>query len=78
MPTKTPAPSKAPAIEQLVKKSVAAAFLGVTPRTLENWRNRGLIPYIRIHNHAVRYSLADIAAALRKNGLIEATKKEKK
>jgi hypothetical protein len=54
-------------------------FLGnFTPRSLENWRKRGLIPYIQVAKGIIRYSLTDIAAALRKNGLVEASKKESK
>jgi predicted site-specific integrase-resolvase len=78
MPRKTSAPLKVPPSSDLVKKPVAAAFLGVTPRTLENWRNRGFIPYVRIANRIIRYSLTDIATALRKNGLVEAIKRENK
>jgi predicted site-specific integrase-resolvase len=78
MQKKTSAPLKVPSNDQLVKKRVAAAFLDITPRTLENWRNKGLIPYIRIANRVVRYSLTDIAAVLRKNGLVEAIGKEGK
>jgi predicted site-specific integrase-resolvase len=76
MPIKSSAPLKVPSNDQFVKKSVAATFLGITPRTLETWRNKGLIPYIRIANRVVRYSLPDIAAVLRKNGLVEAIQKE--
>lgn len=75
MPTKTSATPKPPANEELVKKEVAAAFLGITPRTLENWRSKGLIPYIQIAKRIVRYSLTDIAVQLRKNGLVEASKR---
>jgi len=78
MPMRTSAPLKVSANDKFVKKTVAAAFLGITPRTLETWRNKGLIPYIRIANRVVRYSLTDIAAALRKNGLVEAIQREGK
>jgi predicted site-specific integrase-resolvase len=78
MSIKTSAPLKVPSNDKFVKKSAAAAFLGITPRTLETWRNKGLIPYIRIANRVVRYSLTDIAAALRKNGLVQAIQKEGK
>jgi hypothetical protein len=78
MPKKTSAPLQVPPSSDLVKKPVAAAFLGVTPRTLENWRNKGLIPYVRIADRIFRYSLTDIAAALRKNGLVEAIQKGEK
>jgi predicted site-specific integrase-resolvase len=78
MPRKTSAPLNVSPYSDLVKKPVAAAFLGITPRSLENWRNRGLIPYVRVANRIIRYSLTDIAAALRKNGLVEAIQKEGK
>lgn len=78
MPKKASTPSQVSPSNDLVKKPVAAAFLGITPRSLENWRNRGLIPYVRIADRIIRYSLTDIAAALRKNGLVEAIQKEGK
>lgn len=38
----------------------------VTPRTLQNWRDKGVIPFIRINQRVVRYDLEEVEKALRK------------
>jgi hypothetical protein len=40
----------------------AAAFLGVAPRTLEDWRYRGGGPLFRKLGRMVRYTLLDLVA----------------
>lgn len=46
-----------------VSQATAAEFLGVQPRTLEAWRQRGIGPrYLRYSKTCVRYRLSDIQA----------------
>jgi predicted DNA-binding transcriptional regulator AlpA len=46
-----------------VSQAAAAEFLGVRPRTLEAWRQRGIGPrYLRYSKTCVRYRLSDIQA----------------
>jgi len=58
MPTTTDAPPRL-----LVSQRDAAAMLGVSPRTLELWRQCGDgPPYVRISSRCVRYRIADLEA----------------
>jgi predicted site-specific integrase-resolvase len=50
--------------KRLTTKQVCEGWQ-VTPRTLQNWRNQGLVPYIRINARVVRYDEAEIEQALR-------------
>ena len=52
--------------ERPVKTSEVAAYLGVTPRTVANWRKTGRIPYFSINSRNVRYFLSDVEKALSK------------
>jgi excisionase family DNA binding protein len=46
---------------KLLSESEAADHLGVSPRTLANWRSRGGGPaYVRVGGKAVRYRFADL------------------
>ena len=46
---------------QLLNESEAADFLGVSPRTLSNWRCRGGGPdYVKMGSKAIRYRLDDL------------------
>ncbi|MDP3383075.1 MAG: helix-turn-helix domain-containing protein [Phenylobacterium sp.] len=47
-------------VPRLLKTVEAAAFLGVSPRTLEDWRLRGGGPRFRKMRRAVRYHPADL------------------
>ncbi len=38
----------------------------VTLRTLQAWRDRGLIPYIRINPRVVRYDLEEVEKAFKR------------
>ena len=49
----------------LIDKKQMAARLAVTPRTLENWMKRGLVPYIRI-GRVVRYDLEEVIGTLKR------------
>jgi predicted site-specific integrase-resolvase len=42
-----------------------AAHLGVSERTLANWRDSGKIPFVRITARCLRYNLAEVESALR-------------
>jgi excisionase family DNA binding protein len=56
-------PSELPAAEFLDPRAVAD-LLGVTKRTLQNWRDdRAELPFLRM-GRAVRYDAADVAAYL--------------
>ena len=49
----------------LINKKQMAERLSVTPRTLENWMKRGLVPYIRI-GRVVRYDLEEVMRTLKR------------
>ena len=47
----------------LLKPTQAAEMLGVTPKTLENWRGRKedvKLRYVRFSHRCVRYKLSDV------------------
>ncbi|MQA92561.1 MAG: helix-turn-helix domain-containing protein [Gemmatimonas sp.] len=45
----------------LLSERDAAAALGLTPRTLQEWRRRGGgPPYVRISSRCLRYRVADL------------------
>ena len=49
--------------ESLLSEQLAAALLGVTPRTLQSWRPRGSGPrYISISARCIRYRRKDLIA----------------
>ena len=43
-----------------------ATHLRVTPRSIQNWRDAGKIPFVRITARCIRYDLSEVEAALRK------------
>ena len=47
--------------DHLITEAEAAQFLGLSPRTLQNWRNRdGSLKYIRVSSRCVRYRRRDL------------------
>ena len=59
-PTSPPAPSPAPG--DFVSAVEAARILGVSPKTIDNWRWKGQgPPYHKIGRRLVRYHRADLA-----------------
>ena len=51
--------------ETKLKTRDLAAHLKVTPRTIQNWRDAGKIPFVRITARCFRYDLAEVEKALR-------------
>lgn len=53
------------ATHEVLNDRQAAAFLGVSPGTLANWRSQGTVgvPYVRL-GRAVRYRVRDLQAFL--------------
>ena len=52
----------------LLDEKDLALELQVTTRTVRNYRQEGLIPYIRIGKRTLRYDLADVINFLKKRG----------
>lgn len=49
--------------DRLLNEQEAADFLGVSIRTMQNWRHRGGGPsYIKLNSRSVRYQLSDLKA----------------
>jgi hypothetical protein len=59
--------AKASSSEDLIRERACAKHLDVSHRTLEGWRKKGLVPYLRITSRSIRYRLADVLRALRDN-----------
>ncbi len=57
----------APPGEGLLNERQAAAFLGVSPRTLWGLADRGEVPFIRISRTVKRYAMADLRAYCDRN-----------
>ena len=53
--------------ERLLRERARAKHLDISHRTLEDWRKKGLGPYLRITSKSIRYRLADVLQALRDN-----------
>ena len=53
--------------DDLVRERVCAKHLDISHRTLEEWRKKGLVPYLQITQRSIRYRLADVLAALQHN-----------
>ena len=43
-----------------------ASYLGVTTKTIFNWRAKGRVPFWRINPRLIRYKLSEVEAALGK------------
>lgn len=53
------------AVEPLLHETAAAEILGVSPRTLADWRRRGIGPrYTRVGRRLVRYTERELARFL--------------
>jgi excisionase family DNA binding protein len=50
--------------DQLLTNREVAAWMRVTPRTVERWRERGQVAFTRTPTGRIRYRRADILAAL--------------
>jgi excisionase family DNA binding protein len=55
-------------VRALLDEKDLAQELKVTTRTIRNYRQEGLIPYIRMGKRAVRFDLTDVIAFLKKRG----------
>jgi hypothetical protein len=64
----------AEASESLVKKKVVARATSASPRTVDNWMQQRLIPFVKISARCVRFHLPSVLAALRKMEVREATR----
>ena len=49
---------------ELMTKAEVAAWMHVTPRTVERWRERGQVAFTRTPSGRIRFRRADIEAAL--------------
>lgn len=62
------APSPTPDLDAALQPADAAAFLGVSTKTLANWRSLGQGPdYVKYHGRRVAYLRADLEAYRRAN-----------
>jgi excisionase family DNA binding protein len=52
----------------LLDEKDLAEQLQVTTRTVRNYRQEGLIPFIRIGKRTLRYDLQDVVTFLKKRG----------
>lgn len=43
-----------------------AAHYSVSTRAIQNWRDAGRIPFIRINSRLIRYDLDEVESALRR------------
>lgn len=48
-----------------------AAHVKVTPRTIQNWRDAGKIPFLRITARCFRYDLDQVERSLSKSPLVQ-------
>ncbi len=62
----------APLAPVLVRKNELARRLSVSPRTIEEWSRKRLIPYINAGNRFYLYEFDAVLAALKKHYQIEA------
>jgi phage terminase Nu1 subunit (DNA packaging protein) len=54
-------PDATPITPIMVDERQAAAMLGMTPRTLQQWRRDGIdLPYVRVSSRCVRYRVVDL------------------
>ena len=50
---------------RLITAAQLARVLNVTGNTVSKWRQKGLIPFIKINASVVRYDVTDVVAALK-------------
>lgn len=62
----SPIPKIAPG-QQLLSTRQAAAWLGVSPRTLWSVTNDGHLPVVRLRDHTLRYDVDDLKAYVAAN-----------
>ena len=65
-------PLSATADLALLKRPQLAKAINVSPRTVDNWQKKKLIPWVRISPRCVRFHLPSVIAALRKMEIKEA------
>jgi len=49
---------------QLLKKREAARILSISPRTLDDWVSRGIVPYLAISPRLHLFEIGQLRAAL--------------
>ena len=49
-------------LEPLLTAKDVAPILGVGVSTLYEWQRRGLVPYIRLPGHGIRFRVSDLKA----------------
>ena len=54
-------------MKRLITQKEAAEILGISPKTLWEWSNRGLIPQVRLPGTRVKYDIKDIEQIIRVN-----------
>jgi excisionase family DNA binding protein len=57
--------------KEYLDKYELAQVLGLSTRTVEKWTRERKLPHFKVGYHTVRYRLADIARAMRKNHFVE-------
>lgn len=57
-------------IDREVESAGAAAVLGLTPKTLRNWRSELMGPDWKVHGRIVLYAIADLIAWRRDAGVL--------
>ena len=64
LPVKLPANSDDSfAASRLINRKQAAELLNVTPRTVDKWKKRGRLPYLKI-GYSVRFKVGDLIGHL--------------
>jgi len=58
----------------LVNKRQVARAMNVSPRTVDNWIQRRLIPFVRISSRCIRFSLPAVMRALQRFEIKEVTR----
>ena len=64
-------PAAAPTAPFYLNREQIARAIPVSPRTVDDWRERGIIPFLKIRG-IVRFDLAKVRAALEKRFEIKA------
>jgi hypothetical protein len=57
--------------DDLLRERACAKHLDISHRTLEEWRKKGIVPYLQITSRSIRYRLPDVLQALRDNYGVE-------